>query len=218
METQDLPSGNGINFLIKDHQTVRQLFDRYKQSNSNEEKIQLVRIIIKELSLHASAEERYFYPMLTEKMGPQAQFMYQKNLLDDLITKQTLQFMENNIPTNDFDWRIFDRLMEKFIFTQLAHIEEEENVIFPFILPRLSIDELGALEDCLKYAKEHGPTHPHPLAPMDPERSKILHPITGELDKIMDSRLENPNAPLPASGQLLGNIHQTMLQQQQQNR
>ncbi|EFC43781.1 predicted protein [Naegleria gruberi] len=187
-------SFDGIRYLIKDHEKVKSLFNEYLNgtNTSQTHKRQLVKQFTTEIVKHASSEERYLYPILLEKMGnEQAKLLYNKNLLDDLITKEMLRFFETSVIRNDFDWHVFDKAVRKFIEMELHHIEEEEKDVFPIIRQSLNEEELATLEDAIKWAKDHGPTHPHPMESMTNPQAAITHPVTGRLDRLRDEREQN---------------------------
>src|SRR3989338_763601 len=109
-------SFDGLDYLLKDHQQVKRLFQEYLQDSTNSShKQQIIRQFTTEIVKHASCEERYLYPILTEKLGEEGgKLIYHKNLLDDLMTKEMLRFLEQSKPLNDFDWLIYDQAVRKF--------------------------------------------------------------------------------------------------------
>ncbi|KAF0979155.1 hypothetical protein FDP41_001498 [Naegleria fowleri] len=184
-------SVDGLRYLIRDHNEVKDMFQDYLQGkdNSREAKLQIVRKFTQEICKHASAEERYLYPMLLEKLGQiEGQFIYRKNLLDDMMNKEMLRFLEQNEPKSELDWTIFDKCVRKFIQLEQEHMKEEEDDVFPLLRERMNDEELATLEDCLKWAKEHAPTHPHPFEVMTNPTAQLVHPLTAQLDAMRDAK------------------------------
>lgn len=69
---------DGIAHLLKDHESFRKLFDRFHESSNNVERLHIVDQIVLEVSQHASAEERYVYPLIMTRID---QGKYQIHLL-----------------------------------------------------------------------------------------------------------------------------------------
>ncbi|KAG2379410.1 hypothetical protein C9374_007549 [Naegleria lovaniensis] len=201
---------DGLRYLLRDHTEVKDMFQDYLQGkdNTQEAKLQLVRKITQQVCKHASAEERYLYPMLLEKLGQtEGQLIYRKNLLDDLIHKEMLRFLEQNEPKTELDWKVYDKCVRKFIQLEQEHMKEEEDDVFPLLRERMNDEELSTLEDCLKWAKEHAPTHPHPFEVMTNPMAQIVHPLTAHLDALLDAKQETtsmaqegPSKSVPVAG------------------
>ena len=59
---------DGIAHLLRDHESFRTLFSRFRASTNNVEKMHIVDQIVLEVSQHASAEERYVYPLIMSRI------------------------------------------------------------------------------------------------------------------------------------------------------
>jgi hypothetical protein len=57
-----LPEKHAISILMKDHDAVKDLFDRFEKSESVAEKEKLITEALTELKIHAVIEEEIFYP------------------------------------------------------------------------------------------------------------------------------------------------------------
>ena len=64
-----LPDKHAISILMKDHDTVKELFDRFEKSESVAEKEKLITEALTELKIHAVIEEEIFYPALRKHVG-----------------------------------------------------------------------------------------------------------------------------------------------------
>src|SRR5581483_11635286 len=57
-----LPDNHAISILMKDHDRVKNLFDRFEKSESPAEKEKIIGEAVTELKIHATIEEEIFYP------------------------------------------------------------------------------------------------------------------------------------------------------------
>jgi hypothetical protein len=64
-----LPEEHAISILIKDHDKVKDLFDRFEESESSGEKEKLIAEALTELKIHAAIEEEIFYPAVRKQLG-----------------------------------------------------------------------------------------------------------------------------------------------------
>jgi hypothetical protein len=75
LEKLFLPDGHAISILIKDHDRVKELFDRFEKSESTSEKEKIIGEATTELKIHAVIEEEIFYPAVRRQLG--------KDLMDE---------------------------------------------------------------------------------------------------------------------------------------
>jgi hypothetical protein len=64
-----LPEEHAISVLIKDHDTVKELFDRLEESKSAAEREKIITDALTELKIHAVIEEEIFYPAVRKQVG-----------------------------------------------------------------------------------------------------------------------------------------------------
>jgi hypothetical protein len=64
-----LPDEHAIAILVKDHDRVKDLFDRFEKSHSPAEKKKIVSEGLMELKIHAVIEEEVFYPAVRRHVG-----------------------------------------------------------------------------------------------------------------------------------------------------
>src|SRR6185312_141509 len=64
-----LPDKHAISILIKDHDRVKELFDRFEKSESTSEKEKIIAEAATELKIHAVLEEEIFYPAVRRQIG-----------------------------------------------------------------------------------------------------------------------------------------------------
>jgi len=119
-----LPRQHAIAILLKDHDAVQTLFNRFERAKSPAEKDRIVRDAILELKIHASIEEEIFYPAVREHVG--------KDVMNEADEEHHVARVL--IAELDRERRSGDRRDAKF--TVLAesvrhHIKEEENEMLP---------------------------------------------------------------------------------------
>ncbi|WP_081897538.1 hemerythrin domain-containing protein [Massilia sp. BSC265] len=119
------PVDRPIEALVRDHDMVRTLADKYLNSDSQEVKKQAGKQILQALHMHSRLEESVFYPAvrcIDESLVKHFEQDHQK--VDDLLA--TLDGMS-------LDDAHSDTLMRELISAITAHIQEEETDLFPRI-------------------------------------------------------------------------------------
>jgi hypothetical protein len=119
-----LPDTHAIAILIKDHDRVKELFDRFEKSESGTEKEKIISEALTELKIHAVIEEQIFYPAVRKHVG--------KDLMNEADEEHHVARVL--IAELDCDGRRNDHRAAKF--TVLAesvrhHIKEEEREMLP---------------------------------------------------------------------------------------
>jgi len=111
--------------LLRDHNMVRALAERYMNSDSQEVKTQAGKQILQAVHMHSRLEESVFYPAvrcIDESLVGHFEHDHQK--VDELLA--TLDGMSLADAHSD-------ALMRELIAALSAHIQEEENDLFPRI-------------------------------------------------------------------------------------
>jgi hemerythrin-like domain-containing protein len=119
-----LPEKHAISILMKDHDTVKELFERFEKSQSAAEKEKIISEALTELKIHASIEEEIFYPAVRKQVG--------RDLMNEADEEHHVARVL--IAELDRDGRGDDHRDAKF--TVLAesvkhHIKEEEGEMLP---------------------------------------------------------------------------------------
>jgi hypothetical protein len=125
--------GKAMKLLKKDHDEVKDLFDRFDESGSRGEKARLARKACVMLSVHARVEEELFYPALRLRLSD-------PGLLDEAdeehheakILVAELGLMNGGEPNFDAKFRVLAENVRH-------HVSEEEDELFP-AAKRTSID------------------------------------------------------------------------------
>ena len=110
---------NVIDVLKQDHRKVEQLFAKFLQLQDSEEERELVLHEIEtELSAHAEAEEKVFYPLLSAEIPDQVDEAVQEHTE---IREMLAELLDMEFNDEDFDWKF-----TAMIKAVQHHIEEEE--------------------------------------------------------------------------------------------
>ena len=112
-----------IQMLVRDHDTVRKLADKYLNSSDMEVKKQAATQLLQAIHMHSRLEESVFYPGV-RRVEPNliAHFEEEHLAVDDIVA--TLQGMSMDDPAAE-------PLVSEMLDAVLAHIEEEEKQFFP---------------------------------------------------------------------------------------
>src|SRR4051794_6600127 len=112
-----------MSILMKDHDTVKELFDRFEKSESAAEKEKVIAEALNELKIHAVIEEELFYPAVRKYVG--------KNLMNEADEEhhvaRVLIAELDNLGGNDHRDAKFTVLAESV----RHHIKEEEGEMLP---------------------------------------------------------------------------------------
>lgn len=112
-----------IQALVRDHDMVRKLADKYLNSSDMEVKKQAATQLLQAIHTHSRLEESIFYPNVRCLDDNLVRHFEQDHLkVDDLLA--TLQGMELDEPRAE-------QMMRDMLNAVLSHIEEEETSLFP---------------------------------------------------------------------------------------
>jgi hypothetical protein len=119
-----LPDTHAISILMKDHDRVKALFERFEKAEAAGEKEKIIREALTELKIHAVIEEEIFYPAVRKHVGK------------DLMNEADEEHHVARVLIAELDYRGRDDDHREAKFTVLAesvrhHIKEEENEMLP---------------------------------------------------------------------------------------
>jgi len=176
-ERDTLRSSAGIfAAVMMDHDHIKDLFQQFRTSVTDESRIPILNSIIRLLSKHAATEEIVLYPMF-DKLGMkdlhnQATDEHQtvKELLDAIDGKKTL-----------------DEETQAKCLTMMTDVEQhakkEETTMLP-LLQQLPRDQLDTLLTQWNSTWAGAPTHPHPMAP---NKGGLTEMAAGKMAAPMDA-------------------------------
>jgi hemerythrin superfamily protein len=134
-----------------------------------------------ELVRHSVAEEQYLYPAVREYVEG-GDRLADKELADHGRVENLLKQLERMDTEDPQMSPVLQQLMDEVA----AHVEDEENNLFPMLRQACSSEMLGDLGDKVRRAKAMAPTRPHPSAPDTPPANKLLAPGAGLVDRARD--------------------------------
>jgi len=124
LETLLLPKNHAIAILIKDHDRVKELFDRFKKTDGAAEKEKIIGEALTELKIHAAIEEEIFYPAVRKQVG--------RDLMNEAdeehhVARVLIAELDRGGRQNDHREAKFTVLAESV----RHHIKEEEGEMLP---------------------------------------------------------------------------------------
>jgi hemerythrin superfamily protein len=175
---------DAIALLKADHKTVEALFRRFEQAGRNAKKLKrkLVEQMVRELSLHAAIEEQVFYPTVrsqAEKLSD--------SVLEALEEHHVVKWLLNELESLPADSERFDAKVHVLMESVRAHVEEEEEKLFPQVRRVFTATELKDMAEALMMAKKAAPTRPHPRAPDSPPGNLVAGAMSAMLDMGKDA-------------------------------
>lgn len=182
---------DGLELLFQDHRCLEDLFSQYEQliqsdskdADTFDHKRQLVKQIVRELGAHASAEERFVYPLYRTNL-PNGDAIANCHILDHHVDKEMMQVLENMDPRRDGG--LYDHTVQKLIMMTKDHVQQEE-MFLNNLRGQLNSSELENLADSIVRAKEKAPLHPHPEAPSKPSNGAgLVQPLTGSIERMVE--------------------------------
>lgn len=146
---------NPIEIIKEDHQKVKDLFESYNalDTGSEDERKDLANQILKELTIHARMEEKYFYPKLKEKIDAEHPIPVDEAEAEHHAAKVLmLELKVMPVTSENYDAKM--GVLEENI---MHHVEEEETELLPQAEEVLSdqLDDIGKeMEDYREGARK----------------------------------------------------------------
>ena len=115
-----------IQMLTEDHQKVRQLFQRFQQAGSPQEKQTIAQNVFQELSVHSVLEKEIFYPAVQQKVT-QDRDLVEHSYHDHATVEQLVSQLKSMDPSN----QQYTTMFQELISNVEEHAQEEEQRMFP---------------------------------------------------------------------------------------
>lgn len=169
---------SALQVLRDDHRTVERLFTQFEALGERAHKAQedIVKKVIRELSMHASIEEAVFYPAIREVLDKNDLVL--EALEEHHLVKLSLSELDGMSATAERYVAKMTVLMEMV----RHHVEEEEDDLFPMVREAMTRTQLEQLGTDLQAAKGSAPFKPHPHAPDTPPGNVLVAAVTTPLD------------------------------------
>ena len=124
LEQLTLPDTHAISIILKDHDKVKELFDRFEKTESSAAREKIITEAVTELKTHTVIEEEVFYPTVRKHVG--------KDLMNESdeehhVARVLIAELDSTGRENDHRDAKFKVLAESV----RHHIKEEENEVLP---------------------------------------------------------------------------------------
>ncbi|MEU9158080.1 hemerythrin domain-containing protein [Streptomyces sp. NPDC048417] len=174
--------GDAIAELTTDHREVEEMFARIQgMPGGGQELRDVVDEVTIELVRHSIAEEEYLYPAVRKHIDG-GDRIADKEIADHSRVEKLLKQLEKT----DADDPKMSPLLQELMDEVSAHVQDEEDNLFPMLRRSCSPEALNDLGDKIRRAKSMAPTRPHPSAPNTPPANKLLAPGAGLVDRARD--------------------------------
>jgi hemerythrin-like domain-containing protein len=168
-----------ISVLTDDHRELLQLLTEVEHLSGGESlRRTLTDQLIVESVRHMVAEESYLFP-LSRRYLPDGDRIAAEELADHRRVESTLVRLEDP----DISDEKFSLLVSLLILDAREHIEHEEGRILRLVAKQVSEDELIALGEKAKKAREVAPSRPGNAAPDQPLLHMILRGGAGLVER-----------------------------------
>jgi hemerythrin superfamily protein len=173
-----------IGVLTQDHREVEQMFAELEGlgSGDTDRRRQLTEQVITELVRHSVAEEAYVYPAVRD-LVPGGGALADRELSEHAEAEETMKELERTDVSEARHGVLLNRLMSEI----RAHVQEEENMLFPKLRASADEDQLAELGRKVQAIKKIAPTRPHPSAPDTPPGNMAMGPLAGLVDRVRDA-------------------------------
>lgn len=143
---------NAIEFLIRQHREVEDLFTRVTGASS--EKEDLVMELARKLSAHMEIEEEVFYPAVYEVDSEEIHHAMEEHE-EAKVVLDKLMDMETSDPR-------FEPTLKELKEKVMHHVKEEERDLFPKVRRETSVEELEdvyfEMQDLLEEIEDQHPS------------------------------------------------------------
>jgi Hemerythrin HHE cation binding domain len=124
LERLTLPATHAISIILKDHDTVKDLFNRFERAETAAQRDKIIAEAVTELKIHAIIEEEIFYPAIRNQVG--------KDLMNEAdeehhVARVLIAELDATGRENDHRDAKFKVLAESV----RHHIKEEEDEVIP---------------------------------------------------------------------------------------
>jgi hemerythrin superfamily protein len=137
---------NAIEMLKQQHRMVEQLFDQFEQAESPEARRDAFNEIADALAVHATIEEKHFYPTVKQE---QTEGILVESVEEHLEVKRAIaDLLQMDAADVDFGAQVRD--LRDSVDT---HVAEEEGELFPAVerlFDEAALERLGAVMDDLQ--------------------------------------------------------------------
>ncbi len=134
-------SANALELLKADHDELKRKYEDFKSETEYDRRADLGSDILQMLDVHTTIEEEIFYPAAEAIGGDLVKTLVAKALAEHKSARNLL----DELKVIDVKDEEYDLKMEALMSDVAAHIEEEEEDLFPEIKDNLNLKELERL-------------------------------------------------------------------------
>jgi hypothetical protein len=183
------PGTDAIELLQRDHDEIRQLLSQLAPSppstipaEDHDPRGSTVEQLVICASKHEAIEEQYFWPVVQRRVRDGAR-LADEAVSQELQVKYVLDLVDGLDPAEGE----FEPLLRQLVSICRAHLDFEEDRVWPGARLALSEQELAALGAQLSQGRRLAPTRPHPHMSPDSEVQRLAGRIAGATDRIRDA-------------------------------
>ncbi|KAJ3129201.1 hypothetical protein HK098_002185 [Nowakowskiella sp. JEL0407] len=160
---------------------VKDLYHRFISTTETDTdaRSKIANSIIKELAVHAVAEEVVIYPAIEHNFGESGRQIAEHNRAEHMKLKQNLQAVDMMKVYDDG----YGKKLQEVIAEFNRHASEEEQTQMPQLKQKLGQEESVKLGTQFETIRASAPTHPHPSAP---DKGGMWEAVVGMVTKPMD--------------------------------
>ncbi|KAJ7598574.1 hypothetical protein C8J56DRAFT_770100 [Mycena floridula] len=167
--------------ITLDHNNVRDLFSKFKEAPSNDEKERIANTLIREMAIHSDAEEISVY----NDLGHHGFGDIASHNREEHAEVKKLVYAADDA---SLDQTHYDEIMARAVNAFLDHAQEEETELLPKFVSQLSPEENDAIARNFLKARIAVPSRPHPWAPVSGGVAQKAAGLQGKFhDKVIET-------------------------------
>jgi len=184
-------TGDALDLLTDDHRAMEALFVELEAPGTDARRRgDLADVLIAQISRHAAAEERHFYPAVRDHLPGGDQLVEQ-----ELREHAEVAELARRLITLEPGDAGFGGLAEELMGRLRQHMRAEETKLFPRLREACPPQSLVDLGERIRRTERHGPTLPHPDAPHSGAGGRVATPLLAALDHLTDALTDRPTRP-----------------------
>lgn len=170
---------DAIALLSRDHRKIRLLFGAYRIAGTDRQRRHATDALIRELSMHLTAEERVFYPYAAKVLDQDATVRSRQICLE---IRRHLAVLDGHRTAAEDDAMSMAQLEHDVA----DHIDEDEQRLMPRVRGVSEPDALRRLGTRLDQVERGAPTRPHPCEPDRQPNGPLTTPFIALYDRVRD--------------------------------
>lgn len=170
---------DAIALLSREHRKIRLLFGMYRIADTDRQRRHAVDTLVRELSMHLSAEERVFYPYAAKVLTEDATAR-SRQICSGI--KRHLAVLDGHRTAAEDDAMSMEQLERDVA----DHIAEDEQRLMPRVRGACEPEALSRLGARLDQVERGAPTRPHPSRPDRPPSGSLTTPFVALYDRFRD--------------------------------